>query len=252
MYIANLGKNLWLSNVLAEATTPAPGSAVNLTQDQIDLILKFHNDERAKYDVVDLQWDPVIADVMDAHGERCWYAHSNDDTRDYVSLGSSLDAEGNPVPMYHTENIAASSHADGTCSDVEYVIERLFNVWNEESSYYICQDDQPIEGKTVHDYVHWAVLTDADARYIGCSMICGCEDFMIDQATKKVWPYMLFCQYTPGGYDGKRPFPLESCLSYSNESINECEGEGECNGSHALSNVKFDLLFDLLELIMFV
>jgi len=186
-----------------------------------------------------LEWDPVIADVMVAHGERCWYAHSDSSKRDYVSAGSPLDEDGNPLPMYHTENIAASTSSDHTCNKVDSKINSLFNIWNKESAYYNCIENKPNDGYVSHDYAHWAVLTWASTKYIGCSMICGCEDFL-DEHKNKPWSYMFFCQYAGGGgLDGSRPFSLESCLEY--------DDDGDDDDSTQVSFASNDIIISLLQ-----
>lgn len=114
--------------------------------------------------------------------------------------------------IHHGENIAARYNEDYECNGLEFAIDHLFELWNDESWAYDCPNNAPVSGQDVYFYTHWTQIVWWETTHIGCALVCGCEDFMVENGDQE-WNKYLVCQYgSTGNYAGERPFEKEYCL----------------------------------------
>jgi len=191
------------------------GYAINMTPDLIELILTLHNTERAIYNSVPLIWDPVMADKAAVHGEVCAFGHSSYDYRDYISAASPVGENGTASPIHHGENIAAAANEDFECKDIPSTLENSFESWNKESLRYDCPNNAPLADQG--GVGHWTQIVWANTTHIGCALVCGCEDYMVNHGGTG-WNKYLICEYgSAGNYVGERPFEEEYCDAFKSK-----------------------------------
>lgn len=162
-------------------TTTATGSTTNLncpgsklTESEIRIILKQHNDERAKVGVAPLTWNCTLANYAQKWANQGIFEHSTDKMLQNIIKG-----------VWAGENLAADSDPNAVPGVQGWIDEKPF--WNNRTA--TCK-----AGEVCGHYTQmvWRTTTQ-----IGCG---------INRNAPGEFRQMFVCNYSPGGNDGGPAF----------------------------------------------
>jgi len=139
-----------------------------LSSAEIEEILKLHNDYRATVgakNMMELKWDPALADLAQGHAEQCAYRHTNMELPDGRHAG---------------QNLAAST-------DGGFTIKDGFKGWISEIQAYDLKTLK-CEGGW-EPCGHLTQVLNARTQWVGCAIKQDCAD---------KWTAQVVCDYFPG------------------------------------------------------
>jgi hypothetical protein len=175
-----------------------------LTPQDIQAILKAHNDLRARYGVAPLQWSEQLASHAKQWADTCYWGHWK-----AQRTKNALGADYFPPPQQMGENLSVWRDPGSTLLGGQYGTK----LWLDEEKDFDCNTGQCIPGRMCG---HWTQMIWDDTKRVGCALRT-CEDGMDERS----WPSQtigvpgvqyLVCLYDPpGNFTGERPFPIEQC-----------------------------------------
>ncbi|PRP77346.1 scp-like family protein [Planoprotostelium fungivorum] len=186
-----------------------------VADDNINVILSFHNAMRAKFNLQPLTWSSQAASVSQSWASNCAFQHNTN------RLGG--------------ENIwAGSGGSPINTGDVSGAV----TSWNNEGSDYSCKSNSCTQGKTCGHFtqVIWNTTT-----AVGCGWAV-CTSNSPFGSNFPTWKFVV-CDYTPAGnYVGLAPVSQQQCSYSANVKVNVngtlifTQG-GQGGSPHLFSNV---------------
>jgi pathogenesis-related protein 1 len=162
-----------LSNILSLDTT------VDLSQDDIDFILKLHNEARARVNVAPLTYDVTLQGVAEAWARKCNFNHDLDS--DY---NDNLAAAKPPIITNNTKFIDAAVTA--------FINERDYH--DSEDNW-----DCMMRNWQHKTCAHYTQIVWGETERVGCSIIHCSQPARAAN--------LLVCVYDPpGNYEGEEPY----------------------------------------------
>jgi pathogenesis-related protein 1 len=170
------------------------GSSVRrLTGEEREVLLKLHNDARAKVGQKPLQWSEKLADYAARYASQCQIQHWRESSYPYPK---DMTKHGN-IEKVMGENLAWSCPSYGF--DGKSPAQRGVEQWLEELPDYDCQKNKcdPGDGKMCG---HLTQMLWDKTEYIGCS-IAKCPKSFGGHTCKRGGPGFeyLACEYYPTG-----------------------------------------------------
>lgn len=175
-----------------------------LTPEDIQAILKAHNDLRARYGIAPLQWSKQLASHAKLWADTCYWGHWK-----AQQTKTALGDDYFPPPQQMGENLSVWRDPGSTMLAGQYGTK----LWLDEEKDFDCQTGQCVPGRMCG---HWTQMIWEDTKRVGCALRT-CKDGIDPRS----WPsstkgvpgvQYLVCQYDPpGNYTGERPFPLSKC-----------------------------------------
>lgn len=202
--------NKKVSDVLALSNTYGDKPS-ELTADDIQAIMKAHNDLRARYGVAPLQWDNDLANVAKQWSDACYWGHwrsqktKNALGADYFEPPKQAERFGENLSAWEDFPSSMLDGQEGT------------KLWLDEEKDFDCSTGQCVPGKMCG---HLTQMVWEDTKKVGCALRT-CENGVDPRSWSSPIvgrPNMkyLVCQYDPpGNYIGERPFPAANCSQKS-------------------------------------
>lgn len=139
-----------------------------LTAEEISAILKAHNDYRATIgasNMLQLRWNPEMADLAEGHAQRCNVAHVNMELPDGITVGQNL-------------YMSSGSSLDVTNGVLGWIAEK--------KDY----DMEKLQCRKSWEHCgHLTQVISANTQWIGCAVKRNCGG---------KWKSLMVCNYLPG------------------------------------------------------
>lgn len=180
--------------------------ANELTKEDIQEIMRMHNEPRRRYGLPELVWDDSLAKLAQQWADTCYWGHwASPKTR------QALGADYIEKPRQTGENLSIWSDNFTTLLAGQYGT----SLWTEEEPNYKC--GAVIDGKECSggQCGHWTQMMWKDTQRVGCALrtcVDGVDPRSWSQSIGDSNAKYLVCQYDPpGNFTGQVPFEQEKC-----------------------------------------
>lgn len=191
---------------VTESTKKHANSKNELSKEDIQEIMRMHNEPRRRYGLPELVWDDSLAQLAQTWADTCYWGHwASEKTK------KALGADYIEKPRLAGENLSIWSDNFTTMLAGQYGT----SLWTEEEPNYKC--GAPIDGNECSggQCGHWTQMMWKDTKRIGCALrTCtdGVDPRSWSQSIGDSNSKYLVCQYDPpGNFTGRAPFEKDKC-----------------------------------------